>query len=148
MTVNLDYFKKILEEAKKQKGLKLTFVGIDPYPNHPSQIPFCKSDKIGDVANFDIGKAGDVILNSLGIVYDKELRPTEFFLNILLKEKKIAFINLSYSDKKWRGSENLIIRRKSKAYHRDYNKEIIKNSERTILCGVPAPEIIQKEIWI
>jgi hypothetical protein len=125
------YIKKVHSLIDSRERIKIVFVGIDRYPKDFSGIPFCKKEW----EQFNKKTAGTVILNALGL-YPKESIypfPEEYFIKVLLKQYKIAFINLSY--KFLKGKIKVSNLEELKKYFKDYNQNIICNSEIVVLCG-------------
>lgn len=134
MSANIFIFKRYLEKVHefiKSNKLTATFIGIDPYRNGFTGIPFCKNEW----TEFTKSVAGRIILESLGIADCNTFKgsPLVFFKEFLLENKKIAFLNLSYNYMygKINFSEFPVIEK----FYTDYNRIILKNTQNIIFCS-------------
>lgn len=85
-------YSNMLKEVPK---INLLFIGKDPYPQNPIEIPFCK-ETFKELENGTC--SGRYLLNGLGVDladFKKYTEPYALFFNLLM-DKRIALINASY----------------------------------------------------
>lgn len=124
----LDYYNVI----RQHQSVRLTIMGKDPYPSHPTGIPFCKATWDEQYA---YNCSGAYVLSSLGFERDSLHgfdTPANFFMKIA--EFGIVFLNLSYHYL----NGNTVDEHRDKDFlvgAAEINLPILERSSKIILCG-------------